>query len=199
VVADALKAGLPVILPTDTVYGLCANAFDQEAVERLYRLKGRRATQPTALLCASVDQLGELLPELDEPAARAARALLPGPYTLIVANPERRFPWLNAQRPESLGVRVPKLPASSAEALVDVGAVAATSANAPGGRDPRRLNDVPERIRAGCGALVDAGELPGTPSTVVDLTGDQPKVLREGAVAAIETLARVRAAVARGE
>jgi L-threonylcarbamoyladenylate synthase len=72
----------------------------------------------------------------------------------------------------------------------------ATSANLHGGPDPRRLGDVPEEIREGCGALVDGGELPGVPSTVVDLTDDVPVVLREGAVPAAEALKRIAAVTA---
>ena len=75
----------------------------------------------------------------------------------------------------------------------EVAAVLATSANAHGGPDPCRLEDVPEEIRRGSAALVDAGDLPGTPSTVIDLTGPKPKVLREGAVSASEALALLAA------
>ena len=81
--------------------------------------------------------------------------------------------------------------------LARVGAVAATSANLHGGPEPRRLEDVPAAIRAACGAEVDGGELPGMPSTVVDLTGPEPRVVREGAVPAADALARLAAAVAR--
>src|SRR5262249_16698953 len=77
------------------------------------------------------------------------------------------------------------------EVLQDVGAVAATSANLHGGKDPRRLEDVPREIRDGCAAEIDGGELPGTPSTVIDLTGRAPRILREGAVPATEALARL--------
>jgi L-threonylcarbamoyladenylate synthase len=80
--------------------------------------------------------------------------------------------------------------------LERVGTVAATSANLPGGGDPRRLDDVPEEIRRGASALVDGGELPGTASTVLDLTGNEPRVLREGAVGADEALEHVREALA---
>ena len=89
---------------------------------------------------------------------------------------------------DTIGIRVPDLPAPSSAVLDEVGAVLATSANLHGGSDPRRLEDVPEEIRRAAGALVDAGELPGTPSTVLDLTGPEPKVLREGAVPAAEAL-----------
>jgi L-threonylcarbamoyladenylate synthase len=190
----ALRAGLPVILPTDTVYGLCA-VPEEEPVERLYRLKGRPAGQPTALLAAGLDALLERLPELDGAAAAAARALLPGAYTLVLPNPARRFPWLAGATPGAIGVRVPVLPDATARILGEVGAVAATSANLPGGSDPRRLDEVPAALREGAGAVVDGGELPGTPSTVLDLTGPEPRVLREGAVPAAEALALVESAL----
>lgn len=112
---------------------------------------------------------------------------MPGPYTLVLSNPERRFPWLNGATPETIGVRVPAVD-GVAKALLDrVELLAATSANLPGGPDPRRLEDVPEEIRAAAVAL-DGGALPGTASTVLDLTGTEPRVLREGAVPAAEAL-----------
>ncbi|HET9324168.1 MAG TPA: L-threonylcarbamoyladenylate synthase [Gaiellaceae bacterium] len=190
---EALRAGRPVILPTDTVYGLAADAYREAPVRRLYRLKGRGEMQPTALLCADVDVLLDAVPELRGRAGTIARALLPGPYTLVLPNPARRYRWLTGQRPDTIGVRVPELPPESRAVLDRVGAVAATSANLPGGDDPCRLDDVPEALRAGCAAVLDAGELPGTPSTVLDLTGDRPLVVREGAVPAAEALERVHA------
>ncbi len=190
-VVEAIRAGRPVILPTDTVYGLCADAYREEPVRRLYRLKGRGEMQPTALLAADVDVLLDAVPELRGRAAKVVRALLPGPYTLILPNPGRRFRWLTGERPDTIGVRVPALEGDARLVLERVGAVAATSANLPGGEDPRRLEDVPEQLLAGCGAVLDAGELPGIASTVLDLTGPEPAVVREGAVPAAEALARV--------
>jgi L-threonylcarbamoyladenylate synthase len=174
----AIRARRPVILPTDTVYGLCALAFRPEPVERVYRLKGREMSKPIALLAADLDALISALPELD---LTLTEGLLPGPYTLVVPNPEHRFPWLTGDNPGAIGVRVPELPPETAAVLREVGVVCATSANAAGGPSPRRVQDVPEEIRNACGAVIDAGELPGTPSTVLDLTGDEPIVLREGA------------------
>ena len=191
-----IRAGRPVVLPTDTVYGLCATPYREEAVRRLYRLKGRSDSQPTALVANDVDMLLECVPELRGRSAKIARALLPGPYTLVLPNPARRFRWLGGTNPEAIGVRVPELPRPARSVLERVGAVAATSANRPGERDPRLLADVPHEIVSGCAAAVDAGELPGTPSTVVDLTGTEPRVLREGAVAADDALARAAAALA---
>jgi L-threonylcarbamoyladenylate synthase len=181
----AIRAGEPVVLPTDTVYGLCAEPTP-EAAARIARLKGRAERQPTALLAPSVEALLALVPELPEPVLHA---LLPGPYTLILPNPKQRYPWLGGEN--TIGVRVPDLPNQTAAVLDEAGAVLATSANLHGGPDPRRLDDVPEEIRAACGALVDGGGLPGTPSTVLDLTGEEPRVLREGAVSAATALATV--------
>jgi L-threonylcarbamoyladenylate synthase len=197
---DAIRAGKPVVLPTDTVYGLCTTPYHPEPVERLARLKGRDIFQPTALLAAGVEFLFECMPELRGRSGEILRALLPGPYTLVLPNPARRYRWMTGTRPDSLGVRVPELTGPAAEVLRSVGAVAATSANVHGEPDPCRLEDVPEEIRRACAALVDGGELPGTPSTVIDFTGPEPAVLREGAVPAAEALERVSAisAPARG-
>jgi L-threonylcarbamoyladenylate synthase len=191
----ALRAGEPAVLPTDTVYGLCATP-SEAACERMYLLKGREPGKPTALLAGDLDALLECVPELRGRAGTIARALLPGPYTLILPNPARRFLWLTGANPYAIGVRVPDLPEATAQVVAAVGAVAATSANAPGGRDPHRVEDIPGTILDGVGAVVDAGELPGTPSTVLDFTRAEPLVVREGAASSAEALARVVAALA---
>jgi L-threonylcarbamoyladenylate synthase len=192
----ALRAGEPAILPTDTVYGLCATAADAAAYERMARLKGREPAKPTALLAADLDTLLACVPELRGRAGTIARALLPGPFTLILPNPARRFLWLTGSNPFAIGVRVPELPEATAQVLAAVGAVAATSANAAGGPDPRRVDDIPREILESVGAVVDAGELPGTPSTVLDFTQAEPRVVREGVASSAEALARVVAALA---
>jgi L-threonylcarbamoyladenylate synthase len=156
----ALRAGKAVILPTDTVYGLCALPGNEDV---LYELKGRDRSKPVALIAADVDGLLAAVPGLDRVVLER---YLPGPYTLVF---------------ESAGVRVPNLPSEAAAVVREVGVVAATSANLSGGRDPRRVEDIPEEIRAAVGAIVDAGELPGTPSTVLDMRGEAPVVLRQGA------------------
>jgi L-threonylcarbamoyladenylate synthase len=191
-VVAAIRAGQPVVVPTDTVYGLAADAFSETAVRRLYRLKGRDEAQPTALVAADVEVLLDAVPELrnHEPSVRE---LLPGAFTLIFPNPERRFLWLTGTRPTTIGVRVPALSGHAAELLQRVGTLAATSANHPGEPDPRSVDEIPDELREGSGAVLDLGELPGTPSTVLDLTGPDPIVLREGAVPAVEALARLSA------
>ncbi len=156
----ALRGGRAVILPTDTVYGLCALPEHQDV---LYELKGRDRSKPVALLAAEVDGLVAAVPGLDR---LVLEQYFPGPYTLVFGE---------------IGVRVPELPSPAAEVVREVGVVAATSANLAGGPDPRRVGEIPAEIRAACGAIVDGGELPGVPSTVLDLTSGHPRVLRRGA------------------
>ena len=181
----ALRGGLLVVVPTDTVYGLACRPDREEPVRALSALKRRSPGQPIALVAAGVDALVELIPELP------LHGLVVGPFTLVVPNPERRLPWLTGARPDTIGVRIPATTGPAAEVLAGIGVIAATSANVHGAADPKRLSDVSTEILEGVGAALDGGDLPGTPSTVIDLTGHEPRVLREGAVPAAEALARV--------
>jgi L-threonylcarbamoyladenylate synthase len=194
VAVAALRAGGVVVLPTDTVYGLAVLPESEQAVRDLYALKGRREAQPTALVASSVERLLELVPELRS-SHQLLTALLPGAYTLVLSNPAGRYPWLCGPGAPTIGVRVPAVTGPGADVLAAVGSVAATSANLPGGLDPRRLADIPDGLVAGAAAAVDGGELLGAPSTVLDLSGPEPRVLREGAVPAAEALSRVRHAI----
>jgi L-threonylcarbamoyladenylate synthase len=161
-----IDEGGVVVFPADTVYGLACDPESAVAVDRLYSLKGRPPVKPAAVMFFS------LAPALDAVAVGARtrdalRRLLPGGVTLLLPNPARRFPLACGPDPETLGLRVPDLPL-----LADVSVpVLQSSANASGGREARRLEDVPEAIRAGADLVLDGGELPGTPSTVVDLRG----------------------------
>ena len=184
-VVAALEAGGLAVIPTDTVYGLACRADLEKAVRELSRLKGRAAEQPIALVGADVDALVAIVPELD------GRRVPRGPFTVVLPNPAGRLPWLAGANPETIGVRIPDVAGDAADLLGRIGALAATSANLHGGLDPRRLADVPREILDAVAAVLDGGDLPGTPSTVVDLTGPEPRVLREGAVPAAEALARV--------
>jgi L-threonylcarbamoyladenylate synthase len=192
----ALRAGEPVILPTDTVYGLCALAAGPEPTARLYALKGREQGKPSALLAADVEMLLDAVPELRGRSEQIVRALLPGPYTLVLPNPARRYPWLAGGNPGAIGVRVPALPEAAREVVAAAGCVVATSANLAGGAEPRRVDEIEPQLLGRVGAVVDAGELPGTPSTVLDFSTAEPRVIREGAApsaAALELAARATA------
>jgi len=179
-----IRRGGVAVFPADTVYGLACAPDDRAAVERLYALKGRASHKPAAVMFFSLEAALAELGELGPRTHAALERLLPGGVTLLLANPARRYPLACGEDPATLGLRVPALPALRAVRVP----VLQSSANAAGARDARRLADVPEAIRAGADLVLDGGELPGTPSTVLDLRSYEAAgawtVLRAGAVPA---------------
>lgn len=177
-----VAAGGVAVFPADTVYGLACDPESAAAVTRLYALKGRRPEQAAAVMFFDLAVALEALPELGPCARDAFERLLPGGVTVLVPNPAGRFPLACRDDPATLGVRVPLLPAFAGVRRP----MLQSSANHAGGPDPRRLDDIPEDIRAGADLVLDGGELPGTPSTVVDLRRYDDDgawlVLRDGAV-----------------
>ncbi len=175
--AAVIAAGRLAVIPTDTVYGLCCDAQNQAAVERLAQVKRRPSGKPSAIAFFSLQAALAALPDLGERTRAALCSLLPGPLTLLVPNPAGRFPLGGG---ELLGLRVVDV------SLQPGRAVLLTSANLAGGRDPRTLAEVPAVIRAASDVVIDRGALPGTPSTIVDLgelesTG-RWRIVRQGAV-----------------
>jgi len=180
-----VASGGVAVFPADTVYGLACDPENPEAVRRLYELKGRPADKPAAVMWFDRDAALAALPELGSRTRAAVEALTPGGVTLLVPNPRGRFPLAAGPAGEgaALGMRIPIVPQLQTVPLV----VLQSSANHAGGPDAKRLDEVPEGIRSKAGLVLDAGELPGTPSTVIDLqryedTGEW-SILREGAVA----------------
>jgi L-threonylcarbamoyladenylate synthase len=172
VVAD----GGVVVFPADTVYGLACDPENADAVARLYALKGRPPDKPAAVMFFDLDQALDALPELGPRTRGLLERLLPGALTLLL--PSDRFPLAGGAG--TLGLRVPDVPALGSVPVLQ------SSANAAGGPDARRLDDVPEAIRRGADLVLDGGELAGTPSTVVDLRVYEPggewRIVRAGAV-----------------
>ncbi|MBC7459909.1 MAG: L-threonylcarbamoyladenylate synthase [Thermoleophilia bacterium] len=166
-VRKALEQGQLVIVPTDTVYGLAAIATDADAVATLYAAKGRPTSQQTAVVFATVAELRAEFPELSARASWAVSALLPGPFTLIVDNPEGRLPWLTGGAPGPIGLRVPV----GAYALPPI---AATSANLAGEPTIVTLADVTPALEQHVAVAIGRGDLGGGggtfASTVLDLT-----------------------------
>lgn len=186
---ECLAAGGVAVFPADTVYGLCCDPMNETAVRRLYELKGRPAEQPAAIMFFALASLLSVLPEIGTREHAALGALLPGPVTLLLPNRTHRFPLAGGPgeaRADTLGLRVP-LWGRSLAALGAVGVpVLQSSANRSGEPDARRLLEVPASIRAGADLVLDGGELPGVPSTVLDLRGYEQRgewrVVREGPV-----------------
>lgn len=184
-----IAVGGVALFPADTVYGLATEPDSREGVERLYRIKGRRPDRPAAVMFFDLDIALAALPELGDRTQTALRRLLPGAVTIVVPNARRRFPLACGPRPDRLGLRVPALSGPLEPLAAARWPVLQSSANPSGGADPPSLADVDPRIRARVDMQLDGGELPGTPSTVVDLgtyeeTGEY-EVLREGAVPAV--------------
>ena len=188
-----ISVGGVALFPADTVYGLATEPDSSDGVHRLYRLKGRTPDRPAAVMFFQLQLALAALPELPERTRAAVERLLPGGLTLLLPNPTRRYPLACGPAPERLGLRVPSLSGALAPLAAVRWPVLQSSANPSGGADARRLEDVDERIRAAVDLQLDGGELPGTPSTVVDLTrydGEGAyEIVREGAVAAEEVAA----------
>jgi L-threonylcarbamoyladenylate synthase len=177
-----IRAGGVALFATDTVYGLACDPGDRFAVERLYLLKRRSLDKPSAVMFFSLERAFGSVPEIGERTRGAMARLLPGAVTVLVPNPAGRFGLACGSDLGTLGVRVPLVPA-----LAGVRSpVLQSSANRAGGPDPRRLDEVSTLLRAAVDVVVDGGELPGTPSTVVDLrryeVDGEWRVVREGAV-----------------
>ena len=184
----SIAVGGVALFPADTVYGLAAEPDTREAVDRLYRLKGRPPDQPAAVMFFQLDTALAALPELGERTRAALTRLLPGAVTAVLPNPARRYPLACGPVPERLGIRVPALDGPLAPLAAARWPVLQSSANRSGGRDARRIEDVDGWIRERVDVALDGGELPGTPSTVVDLSAYEAtggyRVLREGALGA---------------
>jgi L-threonylcarbamoyladenylate synthase len=204
-----IRAGGVAVFPADTVYGLACDPESAEAVARLYALKGRPADKPAAVMWFDRDAALDALPQLGPRTRAAVERLTPGGVTLLLPNPDGLFPLAAGPAgegagpdvpPPVLGVRVPALAGAAAALAGTRLAVLQSSANAAGGPDARTLGEVPAAMRARADFVLDAGELPGTPSTVIDLrtyeADGEHAIVRAGAVPA-EDVARTLGIVGR--
>jgi L-threonylcarbamoyladenylate synthase len=185
---ECIGGGGIALFPADTLYGLACDPQNPAAIQRIHALKGRDERKPAAVMFFAPLAMRELLSTLGPRTRDALGSLLPGPVTLVVRNPERRYPLACRGDPEHLGIRLIEGPLAGARLPVFQ-----TSANPSGAAAPSRLEDVDPRISAGIDLAVDGGEVGGAPSTVVDLTrldaDGSWRVLREGAVPEAELCA----------
>ena len=167
------------VFPADGLYGLACDPLDAGAIERIHRIKGRDEGRSSAILYLSPLAMRELLGGLGPRAGEAVGALLPGPVTLVVANPERRYPLACREDPERLGIRLIGGPLAGAMCPLFQ-----TSANRSGEPAPSTFEDLSAEIVGAADLAIDGGALTGLPSTVVDITaidsGGGWTVLREG-------------------
>lgn len=188
-----MAAGSVALFPADTVYGLACDPQSEWAVQRVGLLKDRAPGKPCAVMFFDRALALDTLTELGPRTRGACDALLPGAVTLLLPNPERRFPLACGNDPETLGLRVPLLPLAAAALARVRWPVLQTSANRAGEPEPHRLDAVPADLRGACELALDGGPLPGIASTVIDLrqyeyAGDWD-VVREGAVIAADIAA----------
>jgi L-threonylcarbamoyladenylate synthase len=174
------------VFPSDTVYGVCCDPENEEAARRLYALKGRPAARACAVMFFSIELALATLDDLHDSERAALHALLPGRVTVLLSNRSRRFAPACRVDPGTLGLRVPALE-GTLRALGRIGRpLLQSSANLSGEPDARTLEQVPAQLREGADLVIDGGELPGTPSTVVDLRDLDSEgrwhILREGAL-----------------
>ena len=177
-----LAAGQVVAIPTETVYGLAANALDEDAVSRIFEAKGRPQDNPLIVHISALEQLEDLAVDIPEGVYRMAEHFWPGPLTMIVKKaaviPDRTSGGL-----DTVGIRMPAHPV--ARAIIDAAGVplAAPSANTSGRPSPTTARDVLDDMNGKIPAIVDGGACAvGVESTVVDMTGPAPQVLRPGAI-----------------
>lgn len=175
-----ISSGGVAVFPADGLYGLACDPMNADAIARIHGIKGRDDGKPAAVMFFSHLILRELLGSLGEPTREALAALLPGPVTAVVHNPERRYPLACREDPERLGIRLIEGPLAGAACPIFQ-----TSANRSGEPPPASFRELAPAIRDGADLAIDGGQLTGLPSTVVDITaleaGGGWKVLRAGA------------------
>ena len=187
-----IAGGGVAIFPADGLYGLACDPLDATAIERIQRIKGRDDGKPSAVLYFSPLAMRELLDDLGPRTGEAVGALMPGPVTLVVANPARRYPLACREDAERLGIRLIGGPLAGAMCPLFQ-----TSANLSGEPPPSVFDDVPAAIVKSVDLAIDGGVLGGLPSTVVDVTAIEEdggwEVLREGGLSVGDLAARLAA------
>ena len=180
--ARLLRDGKLVVLPTETVYGIGANALDSEAVQRIFAAKGRPQDNPLIAHIAEMQQLDQLVSGLPPGALKLAQTFWPGPLTMVLPRGKGVPDVVSAGLP-TVAVRMPSLPVARAIIRESGVPVAAPSANVSGRPSPTTVQHCIQDLSGKVDLIVDGGPSPvGVESTVVSLVGDRPRLLRPGAV-----------------
>ncbi|WP_084959953.1 L-threonylcarbamoyladenylate synthase [Thermoactinospora rubra] len=180
--AGVLRAGGLVAFPTETVYGLGANAEDPAAVARVFQVKGRPPSHPLIVHIGDAEQLGEWVQDVPAPARLLAERFWPGPLTLVLRR-GRRVSLEATGGLETVAVRVPDHPVALELLSAFGGGVAAPSANRFGSVSPTTANHVRAELGDAVDFVLDGGPCAvGVESTIIDATGEIPSVLRPGGV-----------------
>ncbi len=187
---DAIEAGDLVVLPTDTVYGLAADAFKADAVQRLLDAKGRGRDMPPPVLISVVESLDALATDIPDSGRKLCEEFWPGPLT-VICHAQTSLMWDLGETQGTVALRVPDHE-NTRELLSRTGPLAVSSANKSGQPAALDVYDAEEQLGESVAVYLDGGEATGgQPSTIVDLTGDTPRVIRVGAL----TVDQLRAVV----
>lgn len=178
--AALLRAGGLVAVPTETVYGLAANGLDEDAVRRIYEVKGRPETKPISLLVSGLEMAAEFCLELPEAAHELARRFWPGPLTMVLGATEAVSSTVRAGG-STVGLRCPDHEVTLALIRECGLPLAAPSANISGQASPKCAQEVEQSFDGRVDCIIDGGDCRlGIESTIVDLTVTPPRILREG-------------------
>jgi tRNA threonylcarbamoyl adenosine modification protein (Sua5/YciO/YrdC/YwlC family) len=179
--AEILRAGGVIIYPTDTVYGIGCSVEDKSAIERVYLIKRQRSNKPFSFVCSDLTHISEYA-RVSNAAFKTMKHLIPGPYTFILpATKMKHLPKILVSKRKTVGIRVPKSKLTLALVKALGHPILSTSVTSDTGE---LLNDpemIVRRFKATADLIIDGGILVSEPSTVLDLTGDEPKVVRLGA------------------
>ncbi|RME25731.1 MAG: threonylcarbamoyl-AMP synthase [Deltaproteobacteria bacterium] len=177
-VVEALAQGAVIAYPTDTVYGIGCDIFSKSGIERIYQLKDRSRKKPLSFVCADLKDISRYA-QVPDHAYRIMKKYLPGPYTFIL-EATKEVPRIMMSKRKTVGIRVPDNPICLALVRELMHPIISTSANLHGDPpicDPREID---QKLGKVLDLVIDGGPLPNVPSTVVDLTGEFPYVIREG-------------------
>ena len=173
---DIMAEGGVILYPTDTVYGLGANIFNNEAVQRIYEIKERERSKPLSVLVSDIEGL-ELIAHLNMNSREIVNKWLPGPFTFILNKRKIVSPYVSSST--KVGVRIPDY--KIARALASIFPIITTSANLANEDTLSNPNDILKQIGDGIDLVIDVGDLiGGKPSTVIDLTNSKPSLVRNG-------------------
>ena len=181
-IAETVKQGKVIIYPTDTVYGLGANVYDKNVIERIYQIKGREKNHPFSIIIGNVLDLKELIEEIHQPAIILMEKFWPGALTLIFKSSLKLKDKLPVDR-ENIGVRLPNNKICGFLTKFCGYPIISTSANLSGGKAPYSIEEIPQEIKTSCDIIIDTGKIRSKgESTIIDVSTPIPKIIREGGI-----------------
>ena len=182
-IAELLQKDGVIAYPTDTLFGLGCLASRKKAVDRIFQIKGRDAKKPMSLLCADLAMLTKMTRHLEQPTFRLLRHCLPGPYTFLLPASREVPRWMESKGKAHpiVGLRIPDHPFCRELTALLGEPIVTTSCNRSGEPPLQTAWEIEEELGHALDLVVDCGQPQGLASTVVDLTGDEPALVREGA------------------